>query len=103
MSIWSTFRDTFEQHECELFLLLHNFLLLHSTGLCSLIGDVCSTKYNPVCGSDGTTYSNRCELGKVVCAGQTDLRILYAGECAPGKCNGRSFNFETIYPFEAVT
>ncbi|XP_072039204.1 uncharacterized protein [Amphiura filiformis] len=51
--------------------------------LTHLCPDACSRKYEPVCGNDGTTYPNRCELGRIACSGQTDLRALYAGECVP--------------------
>ena len=50
------------------------------TDLCP---DACPSKYEPVCGNDGRTYSSRCELGRQACTNNPQLRAIYAGECVP--------------------
>ena len=44
-------------------------------GICSPIPEVCTSNYDPVCGCDGTTYSNECV------ANSTGVSAAYAGEC----------------------
>lgn len=39
----------------------------------------CSADYNPLCGSDGVTYCNKCALS--VCGAQVDAEISCVGEC----------------------
>lgn len=41
---------------------------------------VCSAQYDPICGSDGHTYSNQCVMG---CAGK-DTTVAHRGACRPG-------------------
>ncbi|XP_071959656.1 CUB and sushi domain-containing protein 3-like isoform X4 [Antedon mediterranea] len=48
-------------------------------------GKECSTKYQPVCGSDGYTYQNGCELEKASCL-DNSLICASLGECASNGC-----------------
>ncbi|XP_066547264.1 agrin isoform X2 [Amia ocellicauda] len=41
----------------------------------------CVDSHQPVCGSDGTTYSNECELNVRACTQQQDLKVASQGEC----------------------
>uniref|UniRef100_A0A669DTD5 Agrin n=1 Tax=Oreochromis niloticus TaxID=8128 RepID=A0A669DTD5_ORENI len=41
----------------------------------------CVKSYQPVCGSDGTTYNSECELHVRACKQQMDLRVVGQGEC----------------------
>ncbi|RWS27654.1 agrin-like protein, partial [Leptotrombidium deliense] len=41
----------------------------------------CSDVFDPVCGNNGNTYRNECELRKYACGRQIELSALYFGEC----------------------
>ncbi|KAF4078101.1 hypothetical protein AMELA_G00195500 [Ameiurus melas] len=41
----------------------------------------CVVSKQPVCGSDGTTYMNECELHVRACTEQLDLHVVVQGEC----------------------
>ena len=43
--------------------------------------DICLSQYDPVCGSDGFSYSNECQLRLAACNLQKDLMVAYSGEC----------------------
>jgi hypothetical protein len=48
----------------------------------------CTLDYTPVCGSDGNTYSNLCNLNVQACASKSEIEMAHEGECAPA-CNMR--------------
>ncbi|XP_063001126.1 agrin [Elgaria multicarinata webbii] len=48
---------------------------------------VCQSVYDPVCGSDGLTYGNPCELDAMACALRKEIRVKHKGACDRcGKC-----------------
>ena len=45
--------------------------------------EFCTSEYNPVCGSDDHTYSNKCELQVAACeGGQTNVVFVHQGKCS---------------------
>jgi hypothetical protein len=42
----------------------------------------CPPTTKPVCGSDGKTYVNECELRKQSCTTKTNIRVLHEGKCS---------------------
>ncbi len=62
-------------------------------------GSQCPSDFQPVCGSDGRSYSSQCHLLQEACRTQRNLRILYKGLCESGKrfrCCGVSFHYEPL-------
>ncbi|XP_061458105.1 agrin isoform X2 [Rhineura floridana] len=48
---------------------------------------VCQSIYDPVCGNDGLTYGNPCELDAMACALRKEIRVKHKGPCDHcGKC-----------------
>lgn len=48
---------------------------------------ICPYELNPVCGSNGKTYTNECFLRVEGCKARKSLRIMYSGECGSGRGN----------------
>ncbi|KAH1022933.1 hypothetical protein HUJ04_012244 [Dendroctonus ponderosae] len=42
---------------------------------------ICSSEFDPVCGSDGISYGNKCKLRLEACKHRRDITILYGGPC----------------------
>nr|P0DKM7.1 RecName: Full=Turripeptide Lol9.1; AltName: Full=Turripeptide OL11; Flags: Precursor [Iotyrris olangoensis] len=42
---------------------------------------VCSAEYEPVCGSDGKTYANKCHLMTEACWSPTSITLVHEGKC----------------------
>ena len=66
------------------FLSRHRLLLNFSfhAGPCNF---GCTARYNPVCGSDGITYGNGCELRRASCKQKKLIKKKHEGPCKGDK------------------
>ena len=54
---------------------------------CKECTDFVGPAYNrPVCGDDGKTYKNKCELERDNCLKKTTVSLRYQGECCESPC-----------------
>ena len=72
-------------------------LFFDQTELCP---EVCPNHYEPVCGNDGVTYPNRCQLGLEACDNNDQLRALYAGACVAQPTGNTTYfqEYFLLYP-----
>ncbi|CAG9855043.1 unnamed protein product [Phyllotreta striolata] len=62
-------------------------------GLCQC-PTFCKPKVEPVCGTDGKTYTNHCELRLASCKARLNTRVKYAGSCEQNDpCRDKECNF----------
>uniref|UniRef100_A0A8C2G6W3 Agrin n=1 Tax=Cyprinus carpio TaxID=7962 RepID=A0A8C2G6W3_CYPCA len=53
--------------------------------------DACPQNQDPVCGSDGHTYSSSCQMKAMGCALQKQIQMKHKGPCADESCTNCSF------------
>ena len=59
--------------------LYYNYLKFNLNVECP---EICEEIYAPVCGTDGNTYDNECELQVEACSSHNDdLKVKHDGEC----------------------
>lgn len=44
--------------------------------------EACYLLFAPVCGSDGKTYSNECELRVTACKNEENITVVHSGRCS---------------------
>ena len=58
---------------------------MHVKSSYSACDDDCPMTWEPVCGSNGITYMNACELAAMACKADRDVTVASQGPCAAEK------------------
>ena len=75
----------------------HAMCIDHTDGAKCVCSRACNRMYDPVCGSDGKTYSNECMMQMLTCEKNVVVTVDYTGEC--GRISSAFFLFFTFIHF----
>merc|ERR1712226_1478812 len=65
--------------------------------------EVCPEIFDPVCGTDGVTYSNSCELDRESCLGSQDIEVASDGPCVEKCPKGCSKILDPVCGTDGIT
>ncbi|XP_076261775.1 agrin-like isoform X1 [Rhynchophorus ferrugineus] len=83
-------------HECQ-----YGATCVERSGIAHCECPICSSEFEPVCGSDGISYGNECKLRLEACKHRRDITILYAGPC--NGCENKKCEFYAVCESDGVT
>ncbi|XP_063584897.1 four-domain proteases inhibitor-like isoform X2 [Penaeus indicus] len=64
---------------------------------------LCPANYDPVCGSDGVTYPNLCNLLAADCLSENNITLAHPGECQAPCDVGCPYNYDPVCGSDGVT
>ncbi|XP_066155435.1 agrin-like isoform X4 [Euwallacea fornicatus] len=83
------------EHECQF-----GATCVEKSGSAHCECPVCSSEFDPVCGSDGISYGNDCKLRLEACKHRRDITILYGGPC--NGCENKKCEFYAVCESDGV-
>ena len=63
----------------------------------------CTSEYSPVCGSDGATYSNECQMDRAACAKDIEITVARQGLCTDAVTGRVTMEFCNSLPIRNVS
>ncbi|XP_030748435.1 agrin-like isoform X2 [Sitophilus oryzae] len=83
-------------HECQ-----YGATCVERSGTAHCECPLCSSEFDPVCGSDGISYGNDCKLKLEACKHRRDITVLYEGPC--NGCENKKCDFYSVCESDGVT